>query len=243
MYLRLSSENIAAACSDTTLFLKQNHIDPKEIIRQQISLEETLIRYQAEFGSEAMFELELGKRFGRVKIRITVEGPMLDPFASSESRGHVDDVMRKSLLHMGQLPIWQYNQGRNIIQLTLNRKKAPEWVKLFVSIAAAVMCGTLTRLMPDAARITLQQSIIAPLLDTFLGFLNAIAGPMIFLSIVWGIYSIGDASTFTVLGKKVGRRYGLSLVVIVLLTSLCSLLVHPFPSYAGCSHNCGYLTH
>ena len=162
MYLRLSSENIAAACTDTALFLKENKIDPKEIIRQQISLEETLIRYQAEFGSEAMFELELGKRFGRVKIRITVEGKMLDPFASSESRGHVDDVMRKSLLHMGQLPIWQYNQGRNIIQLTLNRKKAPEWVNLFVSIAAAVMCGTLIRLMPDATRITLQQSIIAP---------------------------------------------------------------------------------
>ena len=46
---------------------------------------------------------------------------------------------------------------------------------------------------------------------------------MIFLSIVWGIYSIGDASTFTVLGKKVGRRYGLSLIAIVLLTALCSL--------------------
>ena len=211
MYLRLSSENIAAACTDTALFLKENKIDPKEIIRQQISLEETLIRYQAEFGSEAMFELELGKRFGRVKIRITVEGPMLDPFASNESRGHVDDVMRKSLLHMGQLPIWQYNQGRNIIQLTLNRKKAPEWVKLFVSIAAAVICGILIRLMPDAARITLQQSIIAPLLDTFLGFLNAIAGPMIFLStsILMG----------TCLGKKAIKQQNLlKLLLMPVLT-------------------------
>ena len=34
MYLRLSSENIAAACTDTALFLMENKIDPKEIIRQ-----------------------------------------------------------------------------------------------------------------------------------------------------------------------------------------------------------------
>ena len=223
MFQRLSSENMAATSAKTVLFLKENHIDSKEVIRQQISLEEVLIRYQAEFGSETMFELALGKRLGSPTIRIAVEGPMLDPFIASGSHESVDDLMHKALLRMGQVPVWQYTQGRNVVQLTVSRKKTPEWVILATSIAVAVVCGILIRLTPDATRIMLQQTIIAPLLSTFLGFLNAIAGPMIFLSVVWGIYSIGDASTFTVLGKKVGKWFGIGLVAIVLLTALGSL--------------------
>ena len=34
-----------------------------------------------------------------------------------------------------------------------------------------------------------------PKTKKMLAFLNAVAGPMIFLSVVWGIYSIGDVST------------------------------------------------
>ena len=140
---------MAATSAKTVLFLKENHIDSKEVIRQQISLEEVLIRYQAEFGSETMFELALGKRLGSPTIRIAVEGPMLDPFIASGSHESVDDLMHKALLRMGQVPVWQYTQGRNVVQLTVSRKKTPEWVILATSIAVAVVCGILIRLTPE----------------------------------------------------------------------------------------------
>ena len=65
--------------------------------------------------------------------------------------------------------------------------------------------------------------VIAPLLDTFLSFLNAIAGPMIFLSVVWGIYSIGDASTFSEIGRRICVSFLLFLCITTTLVALVSL--------------------
>ncbi|MBQ9010886.1 MAG: hypothetical protein IJ088_16385 [Clostridia bacterium] len=55
MNLQLSSENIVLACQKAEEFLKGNKVDSRNIIRLQISLEEVLVRYQTEFGSETMF--------------------------------------------------------------------------------------------------------------------------------------------------------------------------------------------
>ena len=202
MVLQLTSDNIAIASRKATDFLRENHVDDKEVIRQEFSLEEVLTRYMAEFGSDAMFDLELGKRLGQLKIRITVKSPMMDPLAAAESPTLADSFMQNAMLRLGQLPAWQYRRGANFVLFTVSRKKIPEWGRLLATIGAAILCGMLARLMPDGTRMMLHQSIAAPLLNTFLGFLNAIAGPMIFLSIVWGIYGIGDIATFSVLGRR-----------------------------------------
>ena len=90
---------------------------------------------------------------------------------------------------------------------TLAKKSIPDWGKLLAAIIAAVALGLAVRLLPENISTVLRQDIIAPLLQTFLGFLNAVAGPMIFLSVVWGIYSIGDASTFSEVGRRICVRY------------------------------------
>lgn len=120
------------------------------------------------------------------------------------------------------MPIWRYVRGKNVIQFSVTKKRMPEWIKLFVAILAAVVCGLLVRPASDASRVFFQQSVVAPLMNSFLGFLNAIAGPMIFLSVVWGIYSIGDATTFSVLGKKLTLRFGLFLTASVLIIAAMS---------------------
>ena len=86
----------------------------------------------------------------------------------------------------------------------------------------------LIRMLPADLSGTLQQEIIAPLLETFLGFLNAIAGPMIFLSVIWGIYSIGDASTFSEVGRRICARFLLYLCIMTVLVGLISI---PFFSF------------
>ncbi|MBQ9009976.1 MAG: cation:dicarboxylase symporter family transporter, partial [Clostridia bacterium] len=134
-----------------------------------------------------------------------------------------DNLMLTTLQRMGQIPAWQYRYGKNVVLFTLVRKKVPSWIRMSVLIAVAILCGIWVRFMPDPIRFTILQSIVTPLLDTFLGFLNAIAGPMIFLSVIWGIYCIGDASTFSTIGKKVLGRFGFALVAVVLLVALCSL--------------------
>ena len=221
---QLTRDEIAQVCEQADAFMQDNGVDSKARILLRIQLEEVLLRFLEKLGSETEFSLRMGKRFGSVKLRLSVSGAMLDPFADSESADE-EDYLRRVLVSLGQLPVWRYAHGRNVVLLTLPRKKIPDWIKLSAAVAAAILCGLLVRLLPDATGVFLRQELVTPLMRTYLGFLSAIAAPMIFLSVVWGIYSIGDAATFSALGKKLVGRYALSLCLWV---GLAALLSHPF---------------
>ena len=130
---------------------------------------------------------------------------------------------RNILLRIGQRPKWKYARGVNTIIYTLEKRSIPDWGRLLAAIIAAVVLGLAVRLLPENISTVLQKDIIEPLLQTFLGFLNAVAGPMIFLSVVWGIYSIGDASTFSEVGRRICVRYLLYLLIMTVLVALLSL--------------------
>ncbi len=217
----LTRQEIADACEHTEAFLRDNHVDPKDIIRLRINLEEALLRFQDTLGSETFFSLQLGKQLGQVRIRLSVPGPMTDPFAANGAADE-EDLLRKALVRMGQLPVWHYSRGQNILLITLSKKKLPEWICLVAAMAGGVLCGLFARQFQGAAGVAFLREFVGPLIDSYLGFLNAVAAPLIFLSVVCGIYSIGDAATFQSLGRKLIRRFAFYLCLITGLTALIS---------------------
>ena len=223
MYYSLSNDNISQACSEIELFLDSKKIESKEKTRLLISMEEVLLNYQHSFGESAGFTLDKGGGFGKKKFRISVRGERTDPFAVSDYSTEEDSVMRTMLTRMGQLPRWRYKNGANEVIFTFIKKTRPDWIKLIIAIAAACILGLLVRMSPESARILIHDDIIGPLIDTFLGFLNALAGPMIFLSVIWGINNIGDAATFSEIGKHVGIKYGVYLCLMTLAGALMSI--------------------
>lgn len=74
-------------------------------------------------------------------------------------------------------------------------------------------------------------NLIDPVFSTFMGLLSAIAGPMIFLSVAWGIYSIGDTATLGKIGKKMILRIILMSFVLTILAG--GILFPFFPISAG----------
>lgn len=54
-----------------------------------------------------------------------------------------------------------------------------------------------------------------------MGFLSAISGPLIFLSVLWGIYSIGDVASFSKIGKRMIVRF-LLMSSLLLLIAACA---------------------
>jgi Na+/H+-dicarboxylate symporters len=109
--------------------------------------------------------------------------------------------------------------------LHADEKSLPDWMKLLIAILSAIVLGLAARALPANTAMTLQQDVVSPLLETFIGFLNAVAGPMIFLSAVWGIYSIGDASTFSEVGRHICVRF---LLYLCIMTTLIALISLPF---------------
>ena len=61
-------------------------------------------------------------------------------------------------------------------------------------------------LLPDGVRLAISEELITPVFGSFMGLLSAISGPLIFLSVAWGIYSIGDTATLGTIGKRMISR-------------------------------------
>ena len=71
-------------------------------------------------------------------------------------------------------------------------------LQLGLAILSAIALGGICLLLPDKVSGFIAADLVAPVFDTFMGLLSAIAGPIIFLSVVWGICGIGG----TVLAKR-----------------------------------------
>ena len=79
--------------------------------------------------------------------------------------------------------------------------------------------------LPVSLREGLLQYLLTPIYDTFFDLLGAVAGPMVFLSVAWGIYGIGDTATFGRIGKRMISHF---LLGSFLISTICTVLSLPF---------------
>ena len=222
----LSNENIDTRIKEAERFLSEANVDGRDVIRIRLAMEETLLNYQKILGETESFSQRCVKRLGRLRIELSVPGIRHDPFADEED----DEILRGILAGMGFAPVWQYRNGANQIIFTPRRRKPSQVLLLVASVVLAVVYGGLCTLLPEHIQNFLSIQLIAPVFNTFMGLLTAIAGPMIFLSVVWGVYSIGDTATLSKVGKRMILRF---LLMSFLLTLLAGATMLPFFPLAG----------
>ena len=87
----------------------------------------------------------------------------------------------------------------------------------------ALFCGGMCQLLPDSVGLFVSKQLVTPLFDTAMGFLAAVAGPMIFLSVICGIYGLGDLATLGRVGKRMILRFLLLPFVWTLLVLVALL--------------------
>ena len=223
MKYQLNERNIDAVCKEAYAYLLRRKTERKALIHTKLSMEEVLLDYMIAFGGDVEFSVDYGGGLSKNRIRLTVPGQPLDPFDAAGTESDEELFLANALTRMGQRPKWKYAHGANRIIYAPAKDSLPEWAKLLIAILAAIALGLLTRALPANISAVLRQDVVSPLLETFLGFLNAVAGPMIFLSVVWGIYSIGDASTFSEVGRRICVNYVLFLCGMTTLIALVSL--------------------
>jgi len=225
MKRKLSAENIDIVAIEIEEFLSNAKIDKKEQLRIRLGVEEALLNFKEFFGEDKDFDVRLGKLFGKVKVAISVAGERFDPFAMQDGESDESVLMRSMLTTLGKRPTWTYSRKINNVVFNVEKRKLPSWCNLAIAIALAVICGLSVRSFPEGIKTFIQTDLFTPLLNTFVGFLNAVAGPMIFLAVVWGIYSMGDANTFSTIGKKLTIRFG---IYITLISGIACVLALPF---------------
>lgn len=220
---KLSNENIDLASERVITFLSDAGVEQEDIIRIRLALEEVLLKYQQDMGLEHVFSLKCIKKLKSLKIELFVPGSAMNPFEQEEELS--SEVLQGILSGMGIAPCWKYKNGTNLILFTPRKREKSQMVSLGMSIGAALLCGAVCSFFPDTVKTFLAGSLIGPVFSTFMGLLTAISGPMIFLSVAWGIYSIGDTVTLGKIGKKMIGRI---IIMSFLLTVLGGIIVLPF---------------
>ena len=218
----LTAEAIDAIAEVVTTFCTDMGTERKEMLKCRLSIEECLLYWLNNGLENNTVELKTGRYLLIPYIQIEVKGESQNPYTRAE-----DDFglyAQSILVRLGLDPEYSYDNGRNRVKYKL-KKKAPGMIAtLCMVIISALVIGFLgMAVIPDPIRAGLQESLLTPLYNTFFNILGCLAGPMIFLSVAWGVYGIGDAATLGKIGKKMMIRY----VGIVLLTTTCGVLTFP----------------
>ncbi len=209
-------------------FLTAEKVERKDALRVRLALEEALLRYRDE-GTAEGFTLRCRRRFRAPRVELTLSGPSLDPLSEGDEPD--SGALTGMMAHMGLAPLWQYKDGVNRVLFTPKRKKRSLMGSLAVALVLAVVLGYLCRFLPEAVRLVLLDKLVTPVFDTFMGLLTAISGPMIFLSVTWGICCIGDVASFGRIGKRMITMF---ILLTVILSVVGGAAVLPFfPLTAG----------
>lgn len=217
----LNATSIVKCTEIVKNFLEDRNFDKHEIIRYTISVEEILLKcLEVNDNQELRVSLITGTRFFRPFISLSIDGKNNNVFLEEP-----DNILQKSILQsIGITTEYTHEDEFNIYILYLERKKINPLIILGVIIISAILVGKAGVLLPVDIKETIT-SLLTMLHTTFLNLLCSIAGPMIFLSMAWGIYGIGDVAIVKKIGSKICLTY---FMVVLLVIMVCGLLSLPF---------------
>lgn len=204
-------------------FLTELNTEPKNLLRIRLILEEILLGWQSVFSSEAPCRIRLDKRLGRPYLQLELEGKPCNPL--EQDTEEYGAYRGRLLANMGLSPLYSYENGKNKIIFKLKKQKTNPLLSLALAAAAAIVVGFAGLLLPEASRTAMLDQLLRPLYEAFFNMLGTVAGPMVFLSVAWGICGIGDAATFGRIGKRMLLHF---LKLFSLIGILACLLGLPF---------------
>lgn len=216
-----SNYDINLACEETGKFLASAGVERREALRIKLTFEEVLLKYQQALGADTAFNVRFIKRMSSIKVEIIVAGESCDVLCED---GEENDVIRGLLAGMGLAPTWAYKNGRNHIIFMTRKKPLSSTVRMGIAIVLAIIAGMVLNLLPDGIRMGANDYLLTPMTDAFKGLISAVSGPLIFLSVLGSICSMGNMETLGKIGSKTIKVILLHMTIIaVLMTALGSL--------------------
>ena len=227
-----SNSNIDLACEQVGKFLDSAGVERREALRIKLTFEEVLLEYQSKFGYEAAFNLRLVKRFSSIKVEIIVPGESFDPLDKPEEDS---SVVLGLLAGIGLAPSWNYKNGKNYVVFIPKKKPLSGTVKMVAAIVLSVAVGLALNLLPDSIRLGVNNYLLTPVSNAIMGLISAVSGPLIFLSVLGSICSMGNMETLGKIGSKTIKVILFYMTVIGALMAAFSSLFYRVEMGGGSS--------
>ena len=201
----LNNEAIQQAVNDIDPFLKKEKVGRQNALRLRLTLEELLLRLREREDAPASFHLSMGRRFGKASIFLRYGGAAFDPTTGADEG---ETWQSQILTNLGLSPAWSYRSGRNTVRLDLPRAHGMSTLlRLLIAAVSAFIVGVAGSFLPETIRMGLNDYLLTPLFDAFLGLISTLAGIMIFLTVTSGIFGIGDTASLSRIGKTALPRF------------------------------------
>lgn len=210
------------SCVDTIsekiqTYLDEHNIDSKQKHRIRLSAEECLLSWRDILGDDLDVSFSIGTRRGRHVISLSIEcDHAVNPF---EENNHYSESI---LARLGLAPSFSFDNGKNTLQYSIPKASRGPLIPLLIVIAAALIIGITTKIfVPDNVLNTILINILDPIVSKFFLVMKCVSGPMLFFSVAWGLYGVGDAASF----KNVGGKLILHFLKVTCFTVLAGCLL------------------
>lgn len=220
---QLNRENIDIISEKAREICQSIKLASDQTIRVRLLLEEVLLEWFAKEGDAAEIEFKFDTHFFRPFFSVS--------YASKEARNPLntdeyEGFLKTTFEQLTFAPEYNYERGRNTVNIRLRKPNKNPILKILSIVLCSCIFGFLGQfVLPLSVINTLQENIIVPTYKKFLEILGCVASPMIFFSVAWGLYGIGDTATLSKLGKKMILYYLRDVLIAVVL---CVLLIPAF---------------
>jgi hypothetical protein len=198
--------------------------DTRDVLRYRLSAEECLLYWLNQGLEGSKVTLAAGRYLFSNFFSISIEAETGNPYLDKEKSEVFGSFCDSILVSLHLNPEYSIRNGETRIRFKVKKKQRGQIATLLMVIAAAAAFGALGLLMPEGLRQGVLRTVIEPIYDTFFKVLGCIAGPMIFLSVAWGVYGIGDTATLGQIGKKMMLKY----TGLVFIVTACTTVFFPF---------------
>lgn len=173
--------------------------------------------------------LVTGKSFGKYFFRIEKKGESLKPGINFKEAGTFSESV---LVGLDLKPEYSYRNRTRHLTFHVRKKSKNQLIIIGQVILAAIVTGLLLNaLLPDPATQVFLDGVLTPIYKTLFRLLSTISGPLILLSVMWGVYGIGDTTMLGKIGKRMIFTYiGIVFAVAALATVTLPLFGNTFTS-------------
>ena len=220
--LPLTGETIDKISEKTQSLLISLNTEMANILRIRLSIEEALLRFLDKFGENAFITVNMGKSLRRPFISIELEGEPYNPMASEQTEF---DTWSDSLLNdISITPEYSYNHGINTVILKLKQPSKSPAISLVTAILVGIAGGMLGKsLLSPEIQADVVKTVLQPVNDVFFRLLNAVSGPVIFLTVVVAICGMGSVASIGKTGRRMVVRFILSCFLITVFSCIVSI--------------------
>lgn len=201
-------------------------MDPKDILRIRLLMEDLLLSMQGHFGESKDVLVTFELRFGHPRLRIETKGEPYNPLTEQNAcLGEWESILGATI---GIPTQYSYSNGTNVLRLLIPPMHINPVLRLamFVLIGASLgLVGNMV--LPHAMDGTIAAVLLQPLYGMWIRLLNAISGPIVFLTVTTTMLGMRQVDAKGGDSKRGIVRYFVLSIMAVTIATIVASAVHP----------------